>query len=653
LQDPPHRSESSKPWRDADAFAGANPRFDARANAQRDAHAGGLSISEAGPVANGLSGPSVSLRALFAVVWRRRLLVLATLGCLLLPCLAYCLIAPNQYEASARVALRTTPASALSLEATGPLATASILSAPLQQETLANYLRSEQLAWRVIASLKLYQAAGFNGSFARRFPGFKPGEATQAGGEMSGPGAEDLAAEAYLLDRFRKRLLVETVPRSLVILIRFRSHDAALSAAVVNELIEVYREQDSETHMRATAEESRWLSGQLRGLKVDVDARQKRLSQFQRKHGLLSSTDTLTNGQPAETEHNATLLEIDELGRQLVAATTERMVREAEYHAATEGDPELVLAQNTELQGVDGTPMAVLKTIHAHAGELGLERAQLSAEHGPNFPRVVEIRKELEELTAQRTAQDADLVTWFRTGMQTATDHERLVKQSLEAKTLEGMKLNEAQTEYAVMRQEADSSHDLYMRVQGKVAEAALAAGVESPNISVVDYARPPVKAVAPDLPVYMAITFFIGLWLAVGVALLVESTGREGARAAVAVAGLVLMAATARSQAPTPNLDGLPAGVARLPLTQDTTPTPAVEWIGCPAGRDARVSRRRGCRTGRRDVGGCDVGGRDLDDGCADQRGGLHRGDRVAYAGVSYVGAGGRGWHGAAADGE
>ena len=175
---------------------------------------------------------STSLRELSAVLWRRRRLVAWIEGGLLLACLLYCLIAPNQYEASARVALRTTPASALSMDAAGPLAAASILSAPLQQETVASYLRSDQLAWRVITDLKLFEAAGFNGRFARLFPGYQPQGHTPD-------------AEAYLLERFHKRLRVEVLPRSLVLEIRFRSRDGALSAAVVNDLIRVYGEQDS------------------------------------------------------------------------------------------------------------------------------------------------------------------------------------------------------------------------------------------------------------------------------------------------------------------------------------------------------------------------------------------------------------------------
>ena len=508
-------------------------------------------------------------------------MVVAVEGGLLLLCLLYCLIAPNQYEASARVALRTAPASALSLDAVGPLAAASILSAPLQQETVASYLRSDQLAWRVITDLKLFEAAGFNGRFARLFPGFQ----LQAH-------APD--AEAYLLERFHKRLRVEVLPRSLVLEIRFRSRDPALSAAVVNDLIRVYGEQDGQARMEATAQQSEWLGGQLKDLKARVDRDQQRLTEFESKHGLLNAPEMQANGEPGETEHNSTLLEIDELGRELVAATTDRILREAQYRSASQGDPELVIAADPRLQAEYGNfATALLEQIHTKASELEQEQAQLSTEHGPNFPRVVEIRRQLDDLDKQRKAEDAKLVERFRSAWQTSADREQMVKKSLDERTAEGLKLNDAATEYVVMRQEARASHELYMRVVEKMEEAGLAAGVQSSNIAVVDYARQPVKPVTPDLFLYMAITFFAGLWLAVGGALLMEAMRFSSGRAAVALLGAALVGGVAHGQAPTPALDGLPTGVARIPFTPDTKTipnprdSPAV-WSGTAGGGQA-----------------------------------------------------------------
>ena len=519
--------------------------------------------------------PSVSLRELVSVIKRRRWLVFSVEGTLLLLCLLYCLIAPNQYEAGARVALRTSPVSALTTEASVSLGAASILSAPLQQETLATFLRSDELAWKVITDLKLYHEAAFNGRFDRLFPGFHVD--SQSAWEQSP------AAQGYLLERFEKRLHVVSMPRSLVVEIRFRSKDAALSAAIVNELIRDYSAMDNEARVHAITQGSEWLRSQLADLKVKVERDQTRLIAFQASHALLSTPELVANGEPGESQHNSTLLEIDELGRQLVVATTDRILREAQFRSASEGDPEQVIASDPQLQAEDNNlASALLAQIHTHHSDFELEQAQLSAEHGPNFPRVVEIRRQLDDLDAQKYAEDAKLLERFRSAWQTAIDREQLVKKSLDERTAEGMKLNEAATEYAVMRQEATASHDLYMRVQGKVEEAGLAAGAQSSDISVVDRARQPLKPVAPDLLLYMAITFFGGLWLAVGSALLVESLQpmksqySSGSRAAVVLLTVIFAGAIANAQAPTPSLDGMPIGTVRIPFTQNTVNGPS-----------------------------------------------------------------------------
>jgi len=516
---------------------------------------------------NGARNSTRTLRELWDLLVRRRRFIGSVVGGLLLVCLLYCLIAPNQYEASAKVALRTAPASALSLELPESFGSASILSAPVQQETLANVLRSDQLAWKVIIGLKLYQAPGFKGRFASKFPDFHS--------EAPSPDAQ-----AWLLERFEQRLRVQTLPRTLLVQIRFRSRDAALSANVVNALIAAYGQQGSDVRIQATAQASGWLEGQLKELKAHVDQDEQRLAAFQREHNLLTTPETLANGQPGETQHTSAVLEIDELGRQLVAVSTDRILREAQYRAASQGDPELVIASDPRLQTESGNfATALLQQIHARRSELEQEQSQLSIEHGPNFPRVVEIRRLLQDLDQQKQTEDAKLVEQFRSALKTAADREQLVRKNLDELTGEGMKANEAATQYAAMREEANASHELYVRVLEKVEEAGLAAGIQNSNISVVDYARQPDKPVTPDLPLYMAITLFVGLWLAIGGAFLMESIRPSSHSAAdrliLALFAFVLAGVASHAQAPTPSTSGLPTGVVRLPSPQQPQTLP------------------------------------------------------------------------------
>jgi polysaccharide export outer membrane protein len=262
------------------------------------------------------------------------------------------------------------------------------------------------------------------------------------------------------------------------------------------------------------------------------------------------------------------LLEIDELGRQLVAASTDRIRREAEYRAAAQGNPELVIASDPSLQAEVGhLSNLLIQQIHARYSDLEQEQAQLSLEHGPNFPRVVEIRRLLQDLDQQKKVEDAKLVESFESAWKTAANREQLVRNSLEQRTNEARKQNEAALQYEVMRQEANSSHEVFMRVSEKVEEAGLVAGTGASKISVVDDARQPVKPVTPDLPLDLAITLFAGLWLAMGGALLMESIHPSAGRIAVALLAILLAGAASYAQAPTPSTSGLPSGVVH-PLT-------------------------------------------------------------------------------------
>lgn len=514
-----------------------------------------------------LSGHTASFHDLSALLVRRRLVFTWVVGGLVLLCLLYCLLAPRQYEAVAKIALRTSPASSLNLESAESFSAASTISTPIQQETVANILRSDRLAWSVITELQLHKSPAFRGWFAYNFPDYHAGDVNPD-------------AEAYLLERFRRSLHVQTLPRTLVLQIRFQSRDRALSAQVVNALIHAYTRQELESRRQATAQASDWLQGQLADLKSRAERDQQRLAGFQKEHGILSTPDVASHGAQGETAHSSTLLEIDELGRQLINATTERILREAEFRAAHQDGPEAVVASDPRLQSADGSfATSLLQQIQIRRSTLAEELAKLGAEHGPNFPRAIEIRQQIAELDRQKQAEDAKLLDRFRISWQTATEREQALRASLEQYTDEGLKLSRASSEYVSMREEAISSHELYMRVLEKAEEAGMAAGVHSSNISVVDEARPPVKPASPDILLDLSITLFVSLWLALAIALWKDSLARRAVELLICVslAGMVAVA-----QAPTPSTSGLPTGVARIPQTEETRSAPDLK--GAPA---------------------------------------------------------------------
>jgi len=498
-----------------------------------------------------------SLRALMAVVGRRRRAFALVLGGLLLLCVLYCAAAPRQYEARSVVALRVQPASSLNIEGAEPLSPASILSTPLQLETLVNEMKGRSLGWRVITGLRLYSAEAFAPGFVGRFAGFDPAQ----------PGAE---AREYLLDRFEKKLKVATVPRTLLVEVRFRSRDAELSARVANAVVEAYKTGEREGRAGATAEGSAWLETRLVGLDTELALKEKRLAAFEREHGFVSTQQAAEGTTPVETLHDPVVQQIDEAGRLLATAVGERILREALYRQAQAGDPEVVLAGNPELAAQMGTAGAGLAAqLRGQLSGVRVEMAELKAEHGPKFPRVVELERAETDMEAQLKAEDAKLTAGFERIWKAAVDRETLLKQQMDARMAEGLKQNDAALAYSALRGEVTSGRAMESRLRQKVAEAGMAAGVHGASISVVDPAVAPFHAVSPDTPLYLAITFFAGTWIALLAVLMLDLAWppRLGRRTAALLAGWIVAAGMPLwGQAPTPSTQGIPTGVVKLP---------------------------------------------------------------------------------------
>ncbi len=439
----------------------------------------------------------------------------------------------------------------------------SLASGQTQLETLASVLRSEQLAWRVIVEKKLYAAPAFSGRFARRFPGFRP--------EQPAPDAQ-----AYLLASFQDRLHVGTIPRTLLLEIDFRCGDPALSADVVNALVGAYQAQEEEARVQATGKAAGWLRDQLAQLQGKSERDNHRLAAFQKEHGIVIAPETLSNGQPGSAQHLSALVELDELSRTLAAASADRILRESEYRDASHGDPELVLAADDHTAADSGDlSMAMLRQIHARHAQLEEELAQLNLEHGPNFPSVVEVREQLQDLDQQLQSADEKLRERYKRAWQISVDREQMLRRNLDERTSEGLRANTAAMQYESMRREADASSELYLRVQSKAEEAGLAAGIPNPDFRVVDAPRISAKPAAPDWLLYMAVTLFASSWMGLAIAFAMESMRTSATRVLVVVLGLAAASSVLGAQAPTPSTSGLPTGVARIPQSRDTAVVP------------------------------------------------------------------------------
>ena len=88
----------------------------------------------------------------------------------------------------------------------------------------------------------------------------------------------------------------------------------------------------------------------------------------------------------------------------------------------------------------------------------------------------------------------------------------------------EAEELNDKTIEYGIAKQEADDSRGLYEDLFKRLKEAGVIEGLRSSNISVVEPGRVPAKPAKPNVPIYLGVSLFGGLFFGLCGALFTDS---------------------------------------------------------------------------------------------------------------------------------
>ena len=362
-------------------------------------------------------------------------------------------------------------------------------------ETQVRILKSDNLAMRVIRRLGL-----------DKNPKFTDVSKPQTAANELGTTAPtvDSRQETLLINTFRGGLKVLALNNTRLIEIHYLHSDAHLAADIVNALVGAYREQNYETKFQSTSETADWLTKQLGDLKLQVETSQGKLIRFQREKGIVGIDD----------KQNLTTSKLDELSKELITTGADRIQKEANYKLAE--------AANPELMGL--SPSEMLGHLRERESTLKQEYAQLKTQFGAAYPKVIEVKNQLDEVQSDIDAEGARMASQIKNEYLAAQQRENLVRTEMEAQEREANELNQNAIEFNLLKRDVDANRTLYEGLLQKLKEATLEAGLHSNNIRVVDSARVPLVPSSPDIPRNLAIGIVLGLSGGIGLAFLLES---------------------------------------------------------------------------------------------------------------------------------
>jgi len=396
-----------------------------------------------------------------------------------------------KYEAISRISIRPEDHNVLEFKDVGPT-TPSNWDYEMELDAQLKILQSDTLALRTIEALRLDQNEAFFKDI-RLESGSIPLQPLQLGP----------AKEARLLKLFRSGLSVTRVAHSPVLQIQFSSTNPRLSSEIVNTLVNNYIEDNFKTKYNSMQQASKWLSKQLLDLQLKVDAAQKKLVEYEKQKGILG----------IDEKQNIITEKLDQLNRELTTAQADRIQKEATFQRALSiEDPELV-----------PTDSQVMQRLKEQDAELRTQYAQANTLFGPSYPKVEELRNELEQTHEAIRHEMESIAGKARSEYLIAVNREEMLKKALEVQKQQANQLNESAIEYETLKHDADTSRQLYEAMMTRMKEAGVSAGLQSGNIRVVDPAREPASPAWPKIPLNIAVALLFGGIGGIGLALVVD----------------------------------------------------------------------------------------------------------------------------------
>jgi exopolysaccharide transport family protein len=445
------------------------------------------------PLPRLVSRESTFLETLWILRKRRWVIIATAVVTLTLGTLASVRTKP-QYDATARIALGREDNGNLGFKDVQGSSDSIDYDYTVSMDTQSKILQSDKIALEVIKNLHLDQNPAFAGGLALGPP--------KAGSVSVQP--VDREREAALLGSFHGSMQVKSIRNTRIIEITFRSPDLVLAAAIANNIVATYIEDNYRTHYDSTMQASDWLAKQISDLQQRVETSQEKLVRYQRENGMLG----------IDEKQNIITQKLDDLNKGFTEAQADRISKQAAYETAKAGK----IDQVPELSGGVGS------NLRQQAATLRTQYAQLNTTFGPNYPKTLELKNQIDEIERSLQIENQRMLKGLENNFIGAQAREAMLGRALEQQKLEANQLNEKSIEYSILKRDLDANRTLYEGLLQKLKEAGVAAGLRSTNIRIVDNARVPTFPVVPNTTRNLGMSLLGGLFAGIILALLLEA---------------------------------------------------------------------------------------------------------------------------------
>jgi succinoglycan biosynthesis transport protein ExoP len=448
-----------------------------------------------------LSEPELHLADLWRVLVQHRWLVVGSV----ILCLATAWVAAFL----TRPLFRATTLLALEQERDSPLDIAASVtrrggSDAISVETESRLMKSRDVLERVVRKLDL---AG---------PGPKQGTTNASVTPAAAPPSPDTDPVAGAAMGLQRSIDIRPVRGTNLIEVLVTAHSARKAADLANAVTEAYVAWKLDSRFRLLGQASQFLTSQIEDAKSALAQKEERLLAFSRRKDILS-TDAQSNSAAAK---------IDALGRDLAAATADRISKEAH-------EEEL---RNAHLETLaDSFSGGLVPQLRAEQARLEREYQAKLDVFKPDWPAMRQLKAQIEkgrqslDLAVQEAARKAREAA--HSDVLVAQRRESLLLSALQNQRAQAMSGNADAAEYSSLKVEADTQRALVDNILKRQAEIQVLTRVEGErvsNVRIVERALPPGSRFRPSYRLNGLVGLACGVLLGVGLAFAADYMDRS-----------------------------------------------------------------------------------------------------------------------------
>lgn len=437
-------------------------------------------------------------RHYWRILYKHRLLIAGIALAGLLAGLVVSMLTQPQYSGTVTIQVAREEAKVLNIE--GVEETGGTRFDAEFYQTQYALLKSRSLSEAVVRDLRLADNYLF-------LSGFDQGE-VEGVRQLSREERTELATSMV-----NKNTVVSPVRMSSIINVSFISPNPELSAQVANSIAENFIEANLSRRYEAAAYARQFLQNRLSQVRARLEESERRAVQYAQQQGLVK----LQSGDGTSvSEQSIVANDLADLSRQLAVARADRAQAEARYRSGTQGTAAAESLGNT-----------ALNELRRQRAELQAQLSKLQSDFGPQYPTVVALRAQINELDRQIGTEEGrvsssvaqDLSGRYRQALATEQALQRRVD-ALKAQLLDERSRS---IQFNIIQRDVDTNRALYDALLQRFKEVGVAGGIGTNNVSVVDPALTPEKPVKPNLPLNLFIGLLLGLLGGVAAAYILE----------------------------------------------------------------------------------------------------------------------------------